>query len=285
MTRPVEDLRLPATRPPLLIRESDERRLHELAIGSMLAAPRLAGALLDELARAEVRADAEVPAHVVGLGSVVLYCESDGAGQRRQWGRLVAPERAAGAAGLVSIVSDLGIALIGLSAGQSILWPDRRGGVRHVAVLKVAAPAQRRADTPRAPLGCSEPPPVQVTDDDYERLSDLVCASAVETEAIALLWRELVRAAVIPPAQAPEDLVRMGSVVGYTDLISGEGRTARLAYPDPGPLAPGDVAVTSVLGAALVGLRASDTFTWTSPSQGAGSIRIDRVEQQPAPGR
>jgi regulator of nucleoside diphosphate kinase len=123
--------------PPLVIRRRDEQRLHEFAIGAMLSAPRVAGGLMDELARAEVWPDETVPADVVGLGSLVLCLESDGEGERYHRARLVSPDEADAVAGRLSVVSDLGAALIGLAAGQAIVWRDRRGGERRIAVLEV----------------------------------------------------------------------------------------------------------------------------------------------------
>jgi regulator of nucleoside diphosphate kinase len=128
------------------------------------------------------------------------------------------------------------------------------------------------------PAYAAHPPPVHVVEDEYERLSDIVCASPRETEAIALLWRELERAAIVPPDQAPEDLVRMHSVVGFTDLLTGARGTARLAYPVEDKPGATDVSVASTLGAALIGLRAGSIFAWTSVEEGARLIRIDTVD-------
>jgi regulator of nucleoside diphosphate kinase len=127
----------PSIHPPVMVRERDRGRLHEIAIGSMLSSPRLAGALLDELQRAEVRPDDEVPADVVGIGSVVVCAEDDGDRQRIRWAQIVSPEAADPERGLVSVLSDLGAAVIGLSTGRSIDWPDRRGRARRFTVLAV----------------------------------------------------------------------------------------------------------------------------------------------------
>lgn len=121
-------------------------------------------------------------------------------------------------------------------------------------------------------------PPVQVVYDEYEHLADIICSSPVSTEALALLWSELLRAAIIQPRQAPYDLVRMNSVVRYTDLRTGARRTVRLVYPKPERLAAGDVAVTSILGAALLGLRAGATFSWVTTAGDIDAIHIDSVE-------
>lgn len=109
------------THPPLTIRRRDECRLHEIAIGALLSAPRMAGGLLDELNRAAVRPDSEVPSEVIGLGSTALCFESDGARSKYHRLEIVAPEEADPAGGRVSVLTDLGAALIGLAPGQTIL--------------------------------------------------------------------------------------------------------------------------------------------------------------------
>jgi regulator of nucleoside diphosphate kinase len=83
-----------------------------------------------------VRPDALVPPQVVGLGSTAACWESDGLNCRVQSVQVVAPEDADPICGRVSVLSDLGAALIGLAPGQSILWRDRVGGLRQVMVLE-----------------------------------------------------------------------------------------------------------------------------------------------------
>jgi regulator of nucleoside diphosphate kinase len=124
-------------RPALVVRAGDAPRLQAIAVAAMLRAPRLAGGLLDELARAEVRPDAEVPPHVVGLGSRVVCLAWEGGALQRRRVQIVSPEQADPTRARISVLSDLGAALIGLSAGQSIEWADRRGGGRRFQVLEV----------------------------------------------------------------------------------------------------------------------------------------------------
>ena len=124
-------------------------------------------------------------------------------------------------------------------------------------------------------------PPIYVLENEYERLSDFVCSSSAETEALALLWSELLRAEIIAPLHAPQDLVRLNTVVRYVDVIADEERTARLVF-EPEDLKPFDVAVTTTLGAALIGLRSGATFWWTS-DQHWHAIRVEAVDGREAP--
>jgi regulator of nucleoside diphosphate kinase len=120
-------------RPPITIRQSEHVRLQDLALAAMLRTPRGVGALIDELSRAEVRPDHSVPADVAGLGSLVTFRDLEDLQERSL--RLVVDETAS--AGTVSVLSPLGAALLGLAPGQSILWPDRRGGRRRLFVEAV----------------------------------------------------------------------------------------------------------------------------------------------------
>jgi regulator of nucleoside diphosphate kinase len=123
-------------RPPILIGRSDYDRLHAIAILAMVRAPRAAGGLLDELARAEVREDSAVPHDAAGIGALVTFRDLANLEDRNV--RLVGEET--GEASDVPVLSPLGSALIGLTPGQSIHWPDRRGASRRLFVVAVHRP-------------------------------------------------------------------------------------------------------------------------------------------------
>jgi regulator of nucleoside diphosphate kinase len=127
----------------------------------------------------------------------------------------------------------------------------------------------------------NDPPPsrprVFVLDDEYTRLADLVCGSYRATAGLALLWEELKRATILPAGCAPAGLVRMGSRVTYTDLTYREQRRVRLAYPGEGD-GPYVAAVTSSVGAALIGLKPREVFRWLSPEGHLRAVRVESVE-------
>ena len=124
-----------SARPPLILSETDAERLSALALQNEAAHPVVAGLLLDEIERAQVRADHRVPAEVVGMNSTVEFVD-EAHGEPRTV-QLVYPHEADIAAGRISIMTPVGAALIGLKAGQSILWPDRVGETRVLRILKV----------------------------------------------------------------------------------------------------------------------------------------------------
>lgn len=128
----------------LVIRQTDADVLHAIAIHTLLSAPRAAGALLDELHRAEIRADETVPDDVVGMGAWVTFLRGEQATGGPQRVQLVSPPDADVLSGRLSVLSSLGAGLIGLRVGQSIAWPDRLGGAELLTVVDVAWPADRR---------------------------------------------------------------------------------------------------------------------------------------------
>jgi regulator of nucleoside diphosphate kinase len=123
-------------RPAIVLRETDAERLSNLATQMETSAPLAANLLLEEIDRAEVRADHLVPETTVGMHSVVEFI--DGAHEQARTVTLVYPTEADISAGRISILTPVGAGLIGLSPGQSINWPDRDGHERALRIVKVA---------------------------------------------------------------------------------------------------------------------------------------------------
>lgn len=129
----------PETRakPPIVVSEADYERLANLAATILDRLPELAGELQAELDRAAVVAAGAVPAGVVRMGSTVAFRSEGG---RERTVTLVYPGEADIAAGRVSVLTPVGTALLGLSAGQSIRWTTRDGREQELTVLAVEAP-------------------------------------------------------------------------------------------------------------------------------------------------
>jgi regulator of nucleoside diphosphate kinase len=127
-----------ATRPSIILGETDADRLFDLAEQAELHTPSGSHGLLGELMRAHVRPDARVPATVIGMNSTVDFVD-DAHGATRTV-QLVYPAQADIAKARISIMTPIGAGLIGLAEGQSIAWPDREGKVRLLRVLKVRRP-------------------------------------------------------------------------------------------------------------------------------------------------
>ena len=124
----------------LLLRNSDYQRLLQLIDANDTPA---AEALDDEISRAEVVADSQLPEGVVAMESVVTFEDLDSGDS--QTVQLVYPAQADVAKMRVSILSPVGSALIGLRIGDSISWPLPQSKVRRLKVVKVV-PGETEAD-------------------------------------------------------------------------------------------------------------------------------------------
>ena len=86
-------------------------------------------------------------------------------------------------------------------------------------------------------------------------------------EPMDFLLYELDRARIVPDTMVPADVVRLGSIVRYRPVPGGEQRTLKLVMPDEVD-GPGGyrLSVTSLHGAALLGLRAGAAMSWLEPN-------------------
>lgn len=125
--------------PPIILGRTDAERVSALASKLEAVNPSLAELLLGEIERADVRDDAKVPATTVAMQSIVEFLDEAHGSTRSV--QLVYPSDADIAAGKISVLTPVGAGLIGLSTGQSIVWPDRGGKERLLRILKVEKPA------------------------------------------------------------------------------------------------------------------------------------------------
>jgi regulator of nucleoside diphosphate kinase len=124
----------PADLPPIVLCASDHDRLQKAAFGALLASPRLAGPLLEEVDRAQVVADGALGPDAVRLGSWVEF--TDGVEGPLRGVRLVETPACKAAGHELSVLSTEGAALVGLRTGQTIVWPDRLGRDRVLTVVR-----------------------------------------------------------------------------------------------------------------------------------------------------
>lgn len=94
------------------------------------------------------------------------------------------------------------------------------------------------------------------------------------------LQRELQRAAVVPTADVPPNVVTMNSRVRYADRTSGVRRSVKLVYPHEADHRS-RVSVTSPLGTALLGLRTGQEIEWIFPRADRRRLRVEEVITQP----
>jgi regulator of nucleoside diphosphate kinase len=130
-------------KPPIVIGASDFQALERLAAAFAARLPDVADELQAELDRAKVVADRSVPASAVRMGSTVVFEADD----RQRTVTLVYPAEADIAQGRISIMTPVGVALIGLSVGQSMEWTARDGKQHRFKVLRVSDGGAAFADT------------------------------------------------------------------------------------------------------------------------------------------
>lgn len=127
--------------PTLRISSADHQRLRLLVDAAIQSQPRLRATLQPlqtELARAEVLPAVLVPPTVVVMGSRVEV-EDRASGEVDTY-TLVYPEQADGAAGRLSILAPIGMALIGFAEGDTFAWRTP-GGTRQLLIRRVTPPA------------------------------------------------------------------------------------------------------------------------------------------------
>lgn len=129
-------------KPDIRISISDHARLSALAEAVEHRNPDMSRELLAELDRARLVADGVLPGTVVRMGSRVTYRSDSG---ETRTVTLVFPADADIAEGRISVLTPIGAALIGLSAGQTMNWTARDGRVHELDVLSVE-PAPAKAD-------------------------------------------------------------------------------------------------------------------------------------------
>lgn len=125
--------------PPLTLGKADHTKLYALGEAALDRNPDLAETLLTELDRAKVVDDAKLPGGVVRIGSRVTYQTNAG---QEQSVTLVYPVDADIEQGRISVLTPIGVALIGLKAGQSITWHDRADKRHKLTVVKVETPVE-----------------------------------------------------------------------------------------------------------------------------------------------
>lgn len=136
MTRPQGKTKAPRRRPKVVIGEECLKHLEALAEGAYQRTPELADFLLDELARARIVPDKKLPKNVVTIGRQVTYMD-EFTGERINV-TPVYPEDADITRGFISILTPIGVALIGLVEGASLPWQTRGGEMRTLKVLNVS---------------------------------------------------------------------------------------------------------------------------------------------------
>lgn len=119
-------------KPEIHVTESDRETLERLAFAAR-SMPDVADELLNELDRAKP-VEGNQAKKYIGIGSTATFETSSG---DKRTVKLVMPADADISSGRVSILTPIGVALLGLSEGQSINWKARDGRTGTLSVLKI----------------------------------------------------------------------------------------------------------------------------------------------------
>lgn len=126
-------------RPPIHVLADESDLVANLALTVEHRQPVVAAMLLEEIERAELHDPSTLPADAVRLGSWIRFRdERTGSAHSVQ---LVLPADANIAEGRISILTPVGAALYGLSAGDAIDWPDIDGNERRITIIEVTQPS------------------------------------------------------------------------------------------------------------------------------------------------
>lgn len=132
--------------PKIVISANELAHIEALAAGAMQRNPALADRLLDEIGRARIVKSEKMPANVVTIGSAVTY-RDETTGQEKTV-TLVYPENADISRQQVSIMTPIGVALLGLSEGAAFYWDTRDDQRRTLTVICVDQPPAKGAGGP-----------------------------------------------------------------------------------------------------------------------------------------
>jgi len=124
-------------------------------------------------------------------------------------------------------------------------------------------------------------PPIVIPASEHARLLALADAAEKRTPAVAeFLADELTRAQVVRDEDFDPNVVRMGSLVTYVDETTGRTRTVTLVYPDAADIDQNRISILTPIGAALIGLRPSQSITWPLPDGRVGSLKVVAVSNE-----
>ncbi len=124
-----------AHRPAIHMIDCEADALTSLALGAEKRLPDVSALLLREIGRANIYDAGRIPADVVTMMSNVVF--TDEARNSELSFQLVYPREADISAGKISILTLIGAGLIGMRAGQAIIWPGRSGAERVLRICGV----------------------------------------------------------------------------------------------------------------------------------------------------
>lgn len=126
-------------RPPITLTTKDYDYLEELLDLPKYRSIPARQDLIDELKRADIVEQSEIGPDIVTLNSTIRFV--DDKSQEQYEMMLVSPEEADSGKKRISVLAPVGIALLGLSVGQTIQWEVPGGQGALLRVLEVIRPS------------------------------------------------------------------------------------------------------------------------------------------------
>lgn len=123
----------------------------------------------------------------------------------------------------------------------------------------------------------SERPAIVISEEDFDRLSDLLDRQRPKTNTANELAAELDRATLVPASELPEGVVAMNARIRFLDEASGRERDVQLVYPGDTNTHDTCVSVLAPAGAALLGLSIGDRIAWPVDGKHTIHLRIIQV--------
>ncbi|MCT4495770.1 MULTISPECIES: nucleoside diphosphate kinase regulator [Bosea] len=130
-------------RPAITVTAADHAMLSRIAAGAANTMPELAAELSHELDRARILPEGRVSIDHARIGSQVVY--RDESTKRETTVTLVWPQDANIEKNRISVMTPIGVALIGMAADRTIDWTTRSGDVKRLTVLEVREPVEEEA--------------------------------------------------------------------------------------------------------------------------------------------
>lgn len=130
-------------KPSIIVSQQDLARLQTMLESQSKLTPTVIH-LEEELARAEVMKPQDMPKNVVTMNAKVLINIAPSTESTEI--HLVYPHDFRGEKGQVNILAPVGAAILGLSEGQEIEWPQPDGHLMQIKVIRVLYQPEREGD-------------------------------------------------------------------------------------------------------------------------------------------
>lgn len=116
-------------------------RFEGMAFAAAERTPEISERFLEELGRARIVQTAKLPANVVTIGNFVTFRDETSGEERTV--SLAFPKDANIEEGRISLMTPIGVALLGLAEGASFFWATRAGEERNLTVVAVQPASSR----------------------------------------------------------------------------------------------------------------------------------------------